>query len=652
MCARASFLSPSLYPPYFARVLSFSLQTREGTREKEREREKVWSFSLKRRKTLDNFFLAKKKTEKKIHGKIDTDIDTDTDTDVRNISLSFFLSFFLSFERRNARELSLSFFLSFFLSRATVVVVVRRRRNGKRKLESWGAAGGGGEAMSKRVRIFAALLFVLCVDLFATRDGHGGVVVGEEWSRRRNGTENEKIAISRRHSNGSSYRRALLQRGGRVCNNPWCFYISKRQRVKIRQCALPACAVRVKPFSCSQPYCCSSWCRNVPWELLIDAPPPLCRDCIIAYRPGCCGWCEQVPSRYYGGVAGCLSCASYAVEVRFVPIIKPIYGRCTYCEWSPKRYISSPTFVNVINNNVNININIFQKTIVKPPPPKERLGVDGCRDIGGCGFDAPIVDQVPADEPLTQDEADVGDPQPGDVPEEQLTDAALDPIDDPVTAGEGEPETPDPVEDVEGIDIDGEGEDGSTPDGTTDDDLGTLPVSEEEEEEQGSTLDEDEPMSEPEGETDGEGTLPDVEQEDAFDGIDEGVDEQTDFQEQEEEEEGESGEQDYSSEDYSSQDYSSQQEGEEGEQDYSSQDYSSQQEGEEGEQDYSSQDYSSQGDGGALGGGSALGGSGGLGGGDGDGLGGSGGLGGGDGDGLGGGESLGGSESLGGDVLG
>ena len=497
--------------------------------------------------------------------------------------------------------------------------------------------------MSKRVRIFAALLFVLCVDLFATRDGHGGVVVGEEWSRRRNGTENEKIAISRRHSNGSSYRRALLQQrgGGRgrkgkgICNNPWCFYISKRQRVKIRQCALPACAVRVKPFSCSQPYCCSSWCRNVPWELLIDAPPPLCRDCIIAYRPGCCGWCEQVPSRYYGGVAGCLSCASYAVEVRFVPIIKPIYGRCTYCEWSPKRYISSPTFVNVINNNVNININIFQKTIVKPPPPKERLGVDGCRDIGGCGFDAPIVDQVPADEPLTQDEADVGDPQPGDVPEEQLTDAALDPIDDPVTAGEGEPETPDPVEDVEGIDIDGEGEDGSTPDGTTDDDLGgTLPVSEEEEEEEGSTLDEDEPMSEPEGETDGEGTLPDVEQEDAFDGIDEGVDEQTDFQEQEEEEEGESGEQDYSSEDYSSQDYSSQQEGE------------------EGEQDYSSQDYSSQGDGGALGGGSALGGSGGLGGGDGDGLGGSGGLGGGDGDGLGGGESLGGSESLGGDVLG
>ena len=47
----------------------------------------------------------------------------------------------------------------------------------------------------------------------------------------------------------------------------------------------------------------------------------------------------------------------------------------------------------------------------------------------------------------------MGDPQPGDVPEEQLTDAALDPIDDPVTAGEGEPETPDPVEDVEGIDM-------------------------------------------------------------------------------------------------------------------------------------------------------------------------------------------------------
>ena len=640
-------------------------------------------FFFETKKNFGQFFLAKKKIQKKkIHGKIDTDTD-----------------FFLSFFREKERARVVSFFLSFFLSFSRDRRRRRRRsssseRKAKARVVGRGG-GGGGEAMSKRVRIFAALLFVLCVDLFATRDGHGGVVVGEEWSRRRNGTENEKIAISRRHSNGSSYRRALLQRGGRVCNNPWCFYISKRQRVKIRQCALPACAVRVKPFSCSQPYCCSSWCRNVPWELLIDAPPPLCRDCIIAYRPGCCGWCEQVPSRYYGGVAGCLSCASYAVEVRFVPIIKPIYGRCTYCEWSPKRYISSPTFVNVINNNVNININIFQKTIVKPPPPKERLGVDGCRDIGGCGFDAPIVDQVPADEPLTQDEADVGDPQPGDVPEEQLTDAALDPIDDPVTAGEGEPETPDPVEDVEGIDIDGEGEDGSTPDGTTDDDLGTLPVSEEEEEEQGSTLDEDEPMSEPEGETDGEGTLPDVEQEDAFDGIDEGVDEQTDFQEQEEEEEGESGEQDYSSEDYSSQDYSSQQEGEEGEQDYSSedyssqdyssqqegeegeqdyssqdyssqqegeegeqdyssQDYSSQQEGEEGEQDYSSQDYSSQGDGGALGGGSALGGSGGLGGGDGDGLGGSGGLGGGDGDGdgLGGGESLGGSESLGGDVLG
>ena len=609
---------------------------------------------------MDNF-LRKKEKRKKYTGKQIIDIQIQIQIHKKHIA------FFLSFEREGTRASCL--FLSFSRDR-------RRRRSSsserKAKARVVGrGGGGGGEAMSKRVRIFAALLFVLCVDLFATRDEHGGVVVGEEWSRRRNGTENEKIAISRRHSNGFSYRRALLQRGGDrgrkgrgVCNNPWCFYISKRQRVKIRQCALPACAVRVKPFSCSQPYCCSSWCRNVPWELLIDAPPPLCRDCAIAYRPGCCGWCEQVPSRYYGGVAGCLSCASYAVEVRFVPIIKPIYGRCTYCEWSPKRYISSPTFVNVINNNVNININIFQKTIVKPPPPKERLGVNGCRDIGGCGFDAQIVDQVPADEPLTQDEADVGDPQPGDVPEEQLTDAALDPIDDPVTAGEGEPETPDPVEDVEGIDIDGEGEDGSTPDGTTDDDLGTLPVSEEEEEEEGSTLDEDEPMSEPEGETDGEGTLPDVEQEDAFDGIDEGVDEQTDFQQQEGEEEGESGEQDYSSEDYSSQDYSSQQE-EEGEQDYSSQDYSSQQEGEEGEQDYSSQDYSSQqegeegeqdyssqdyyssqeGGGGALGGGSALGGSGGLGGGDGDGLGG------GDGDGLGGGESLGGGD-LGGDVLG
>ena len=192
--------------------------------------------------------------------------------------------------------------------------------------------------------------------------------------------------------------------------------------------------------------------------MLIDAPPPLCRDCVIAYRPGCCGWCEQVPSQYYGGVVGCYDCLAYAVEVRFVPIIRPIYGRCEYCEWSPRRYISSPTFVNVVNNNVNININIFQKTIVQPPQPKESLGADECRNIGGCGFDAPTVDEVPADEPLTPDEAAAGDPQPGDLSEDQLTDAVLDPVDDTVTAGEQEPDVPDPIEGIDGVDVDGEEE--------------------------------------------------------------------------------------------------------------------------------------------------------------------------------------------------
>lgn len=79
----------------------------------------------------------------------------------------------------------------------------------------------------------------------------------------------------------ASYRRALLQRA-RVCSNPWCFLISRRQRVKIRQCAVPQCARRVKPFSCSLEYCCASWCRNLPWEMLIQAPPPLSRlrDCV------------------------------------------------------------------------------------------------------------------------------------------------------------------------------------------------------------------------------------------------------------------------------------------------------------------------------------------------------------------------------------
>ena len=144
--------------------------------------------------------------------------------------------------------------------------------------------------------------------------------------------------------------------------------------------------------------------------------------------------------------------------------------------------------MNVINNNVNININIFQKTIVQPPQPVESLGADECRNIGGCGFDAPAVDQVPADEPLTPDEAAAGDPQPGDLSEEQLTDAVLDPVDDPVTAGEQDPDVPDPIEGIDGVDVDGE------------------------EEEDGSGED-DQPVREPtEAATEEEeGTLPDVE---------------------------------------------------------------------------------------------------------------------------------------------
>ena len=156
---------------------------------REREREKVWSFSLKR-KTLDNF-LQKKNTEKKIHGKIDT--DTDTDTYVRNISLSFFLSFFLSFERRNARELSLSFFLSFFLSRATVVVVVRRRRNGKRKLESWGAAVAEAGKPCRNASVFLQLCSSSCVSTSSRRgtstevslSGKSGLVAGTGLKTRR-----------------------------------------------------------------------------------------------------------------------------------------------------------------------------------------------------------------------------------------------------------------------------------------------------------------------------------------------------------------------------------------------------------------------------------------------------------------------------------
>ena len=95
---------------------------------------------------------------------------------------------------------------------------------------------------------------------------------------------------------------------------------------------------------------------------------------------------------------------------------------------------------------------------MQPPQPVESLGADECRNIGGCGFDAPAVDEVPADEPLTRDEAAAGDPQPGDLSEEQLTDAVLDPVDDPVTAGEQDPDVPDPIEGIDGVDVDGEEE--------------------------------------------------------------------------------------------------------------------------------------------------------------------------------------------------
>ena len=380
------------------------------------------------------------------------------------------------------------------------------------------------------------------------------------------------FGISGQNESSSSslwyYRRALLQQQQQkqqrrwesgACFNPWCFLISRRQRVKIRQCAVPQCAVRVKPFSCSQEYCCASWCRNLPWDMLIDAPPPLCRDCVIAYRPGCCGWCEQVPSQYYGGVLGCYDCLAYAVEVRFVPIIKPIYGRCEFCEWSPRRYISSPTFVNVVKKNVNIKINIFQKTIVQPPQPKESLGADECRNIGGCGFDAPTDDEVPADEPLTPDEAAAGDPQPGDLSEDQLTDAVLDPVDDPVTAGEQEPDVPDPIAGIDGVDVDGEEEEEEEEEEGGGGGGGG--GEEEEQEQEDRSGEDDQQVREPtEAAMEEEGTLPDVKgEENALNGIDEGVDEQTDYQPGEGGGEG-GGEQDYSSQDYSSQDYSSQEE--------------------------------------------------------------------------------------------
>ena len=171
MCARASFLSPSLYPPYFARVLSFSLQTREGTREKERER-KGLEFFFETKKNFGQFFLAKKKIQKKkIHGKIDTDTD-----------------FFLSFFREKERARVVSFFLSFFLSRATVVVVVvvRRRRNGKRKLESWGAAVAEAGKPCRNASVFLQLCSSSCVSTSSRRgtgtavslSGKSGLVAG------------------------------------------------------------------------------------------------------------------------------------------------------------------------------------------------------------------------------------------------------------------------------------------------------------------------------------------------------------------------------------------------------------------------------------------------------------------------------------------
>ena len=86
-------------------------------------------------------------------------------------------------------------------------------------------------------------------------------------------------------SSSSYYRRALLQQQQQqaprgTCFNPWCFLISRRQRVKIRQCAVPQCAVRVKPFSCSQEYCCASWCRGC---LLYTSPSP--RDATLSRMP-------------------------------------------------------------------------------------------------------------------------------------------------------------------------------------------------------------------------------------------------------------------------------------------------------------------------------------------------------------------------------
>ena len=122
------------------------------------------------------------------------------------------------------------------------------------------------EMFARKSSVFVLLLFSVVLLLsvsFAAR--FGGFV------QRRGKNENTSL---------TSHRRALLQRAR--CSNPWCFLISRRQRVKIRQCAVPQCARRVKPFSCSLEYCCASWCRNLPWEMLIQASASVSRlrDCV------------------------------------------------------------------------------------------------------------------------------------------------------------------------------------------------------------------------------------------------------------------------------------------------------------------------------------------------------------------------------------
>ena len=136
VCARVSFLSPSLYPPYFARVLSFSLQTRGNEREREREK-RFGVFEKRKRKTLDNF-LRKKEKRKKYTGK--QIIDTDTDTQETSRFLSFFLSFFLSREETRASCL----FLSLFLARpssSSFVVVGTESESSSRGARRWRRRG-------------------------------------------------------------------------------------------------------------------------------------------------------------------------------------------------------------------------------------------------------------------------------------------------------------------------------------------------------------------------------------------------------------------------------------------------------------------------------------------------------------------------------